>query len=64
LNAFAEDCVVGYNKGGVVVDHHDNVSWLERRVRERYGLTPVLIAPVTPVGRRDLQWRGGRQVFE
>ncbi len=47
-------------RNGVVVDHDSDVSWLERRVRDRYGLAPVLIAPVTPVGRRDLLWRGGR----
>lgn len=47
-------------RNGVVVDHDSDVSWLERRVRNRYGMAPVLIAPVTPVGRRDLQWRGGR----
>ena len=47
-------------RNGVVVDHDSDVSWLERRVRNRYGMAPVLIAPVTPVGRRDLLWRGGR----
>lgn len=47
-------------RNGVVVDHDSDVSRLERRVRDRYGLAPVLIAPVTSVGRRDLLWRGGR----
>lgn len=47
-------------RNSVVVDHDKDVSRLERRVRDRYGLTSVLIAPVTPVGRRDLLWRGGR----
>lgn len=47
-------------RNGVVVDHDSDVSRLERRVRDGYGLAPVLIAPVTPVGRRDLLWRGGR----
>lgn len=47
-------------RNGVVVDHDSDVSCLERRVRDRYGMAPVLIAPVTPVGRRDFEWRGGR----
>jgi hypothetical protein len=47
-------------RNGAVVDHDSDVSRLERRVRDGYGLAPVLIAPVTPVGRRDLLWRGGR----
>ncbi len=45
---------------GSVVDHDEDVSRLERRVRGRFGLLPVLIAPVTPGVRRDLRWIGGR----
>ncbi len=33
-------------RNGVVVDHDTDVSRLERRVRDRYGMSPVLIAPV------------------
>lgn len=47
-------------RNGVVVDHDSDVSCLERRVRDRYGMAPVLIAPVTSVGRRGFRWRGGR----
>ncbi|MBS1252076.1 MAG: hypothetical protein MAG451_01112 [Anaerolineales bacterium] len=43
-----------------VVDHDEDVSRLERRVRERFGLLPVLIAPVKPGVRQDLRWIGGR----
>ncbi len=45
---------------GSVVDHDGDVSRLERRMRERFGLLPVLIAPVEPAPSRELQWRGGR----
>ena len=45
---------------GNVVDHDGDVSRLERRMRERFGLLPVLIAPVEPALPRELQWRGGR----
>ena len=45
---------------GSVVDHDADVSRLEQRVRERFGLLPVLIAPVEPAPPRELQWRGGR----
>lgn len=45
---------------GSVVDHDENVSRLEKRVRDRFGLLPVLIAPVRPEARRDLRWIGGR----
>ena len=45
---------------GQVVDHDKDVSRLEKRIRERFGLLPVLIAPVSPSGRRDLHWLGGR----
>jgi len=43
-----------------VVDHDEDGSRLEKRVRERFGLLPVLIAPVKPGQRRDLLWLGGR----
>jgi hypothetical protein len=45
---------------GQVVDHDADLSSLEKRVREQFGLLPVLIAPVIPGPRRDLRWRGGR----
>lgn len=45
---------------GEVVDHDEDASRLERRVREEFGGLPVLIAPVTPGPRRDLRWIGGR----
>lgn len=45
---------------GVVIDHDSDVSYLEKRVRDRFGLLPVLIAPVTPALRSDIRWRGGR----
>jgi hypothetical protein len=48
---------------GTVVDHDNDVSRLEARIRDRFGLLPVLIAPVTPAPRRDIQWRGGRIEF-
>ncbi len=45
---------------GRVVDHDVDVSRLDQRVRERFGLLPVLIAPVEPAPPREMQWRGGR----
>jgi hypothetical protein len=45
---------------GSVVDHDSDVSLLEARVRDRFGLLPVLIAPVTATFRPELHWRGGR----
>ena len=45
---------------GRVVDHDEDASRLERKVREQFGELPVLIAPVTPRPRRDLRWIGGR----
>lgn len=45
---------------GQVVDHDEQASPLERRVREQFGELPVLIAPVTSQPRRDLRWIGGR----
>ena len=44
---------------GRVVDHDEDASRLERRVRAHFGELPVLIAPVTPRPRRDLRWIGG-----
>lgn len=45
---------------GEVVDHDEDASRLERRVRKQRGELPVLIAPVTRRPRRDLRWIGGR----
>ncbi len=45
---------------GRVVDHDADAASLEKRVRERFGILPVLIAPVRPGQRRDLRWLGGR----
>lgn len=45
---------------GEVVDHDENASQLEKRVRERFRDRPVLIAPVKPDPRRDLRWIGAR----
>ena len=39
---------------GQVVDHDLDVIRLEQRVAERFGETPLLIAPVTDAPRRDL----------
>ncbi len=41
-----------------LVDHDPDVSQLEQRVRRRFGLLPVLIAPVKPNLKRELHWRG------
>ena len=43
-----------------VVDHDENASRLAKRIRERFGQLPMLIAPVKPGLRRDLRWIGGR----
>ena len=43
---------------GEVVDHDRDVSQLEQRVRKRFRLLPVLIAPVKPNFKRELRWRG------
>ena len=40
---------------GEVVDHDENVSHLEKRIRERFGWLPVLIAPVKLGPRRDMR---------
>ncbi len=45
---------------GKVIDHDEDVSRLEKRIRKQMGLLPVLIAPVKSVKRRELKWRGGR----
>ncbi len=45
---------------GQVVDHDLDVVKLALRIRKRFGTEPVLIAPVKPGPRRDLQWRGVR----
>jgi len=45
---------------GKVVDHDEDASRLEKRIREQFGWLPVLIAPVRPGPRRDLLWIGGR----
>jgi serine phosphatase RsbU (regulator of sigma subunit) len=45
---------------GKLVDHDEDAARLEKRVRERWGSLPVLIAPVEPGPRRDLLWWGGR----
>lgn len=44
---------------GQVVDHDEDASRLERRVREQFNWVPVLVAPVRPGPRRDdaLDWR-------
>ena len=39
---------------GQVVDHDPDVTRLENRVTERWGVAAVLIAPVTEAPRRDL----------
>ncbi|MGH2521396.1 MAG: DUF5678 domain-containing protein [Anaerolineales bacterium] len=44
---------------GQVVDHDEDVSRLEKRVRDQFGLMPVLIAPVEMTSE-DLRWLGGR----
>jgi len=58
LRTYPGQCVALYQSN--VVDHDEDVSRLEKRVRERFGLLPVLIAPVKPGQRRDLRWLGGR----
>lgn len=42
--------------GGEVVDHDIEAAQLEKRVRQRFGVLPVLIAPVKPASTRDLYW--------
>lgn len=45
---------------GQMIDHDEDASRLEKRIRERFGRLPVLIAPLRPGPRRDLRWLGGR----
>lgn len=45
--------------GGVVVDHDADVARLQRRVRARFGLLPVLIASLQPPPPREIRWSGG-----
>ncbi len=45
---------------GQVVDHDKDASRLEKRVREQFGWSPVLIAPVKSGHHKDLRWIGGR----
>lgn len=44
---------------GAVVDHDQELVPLEKRIRERFGLLPVLIAPINSPPR-ELKWLGGR----
>lgn len=43
-----------------VLDHDENTSRLAKRIRERFGWLPVLIAPVKPELRRNLRWNSMR----
>ena len=45
---------------GRVVDHDEDASRLDKRVREQFGWLPVLIAPVRAGPLRDLRWIGGQ----
>ena len=45
---------------GKVVDHDEDVTRLEKRIRKQFGQLPLLIAPVKPGQQSDLRWRGGR----
>ena len=45
---------------GEIVGHEVDASRLEKKVHERFGDLPVLIAPVTTRPRRDLRWIGGK----
>ena len=58
LKAYPGEYIALYQ--GEVADHDKDVSRLEERVRERFGLLPVLIARVNPQLRRELRWLGGR----
>ena len=42
-----------------VVDHDVGVRHLEARIRQQFGTTPVLIAPVYLHAQHELRWRGG-----
>ncbi len=58
LSAYEGQHVAMYQ--GEVVDHDQDASRLEKRIRERFAWLPVLIAPVKPGPRRDMRWIGGR----
>ena len=58
LKTYPDEYIALYR--GKVVDHDKDVSRLEERVRERFGLLPVLIAAVNTQSRRELRWLGGR----
>lgn len=58
VNSYLGQFVAIYQ--GEVIDHDQDVGQLEQRVRERWGATPVLIAPISSEARHDLDWRGGR----
>lgn len=58
LKTYPDEYIALYQ--GKVADHDKDVSRLEERVRERFGLLPVLIAAVNPQPRRELRWLGGR----
>jgi hypothetical protein len=45
---------------GEVIDHDRDVKRLEARVRSKFGLLPLLIAPVKSGARSNLTWRGVR----
>ena len=45
---------------GAVVDHGRDISRLEKSVRERFGVLPVLIASVSSPPQREIKWLGGR----
>ena len=45
---------------GEVVDHDRDVPHLSQRVRKKFGILPVLIAPVKPEIKYEIRWRGGR----
>lgn len=47
---------------GEVVDHDIDATLLEHRIRTRFGVLPVLIAPIKPDSAHELHWRGGRLV--
>lgn len=58
VRAYGDQYVAMYQSQ--VVDHDRDVVNLEIRVRERFGVLPVLIAPLSPTLRREIYWRGGR----
>ena len=57
LEAYPEKYVALYQ--GQVVAHDKDLVRLEERVREQFGLLPVLIAPIQQQSSRDLVWLGG-----